>query len=104
MIVGTTGRILDLMNRKLIGGREGGDAIKLFVMHEADELLSRGLSLYIMNFYQTHIILLFFFFFFFLGFKEQIYDIFCWLGVGVQVVLTSETRPMELKEMMEVLF
>ena len=65
--VGTPGRIHDLMRRKQINGQ----TIKTIYLDEADEMLSAG-------------------------FKEQIYNIFHYLGTDVQVCLFSATLPEEI--------
>lgn len=68
MVVGTPGRVYDMMeNRRCLRP----DDIKLFVLDEADEMLSRG-------------------------FKAQIYDIFRLLPNDVQVALFSATMPTEV--------
>jgi len=67
MIVGTPGRVLDMMER----GKIHLDYIKMFVLDEADEMLSRG-------------------------FKDQIYDVFRKLPKEVQVALLSATMPAEV--------
>lgn len=67
VIVGTPGRIIDMIyNRKALNPRH----IKLLIIDEADEMLSRG-------------------------FKDQIYDIFQALNKDVQVGLFSATMPPE---------
>lgn len=67
IIVGTPGRVFDMITRKVINPRD----IKIFVLDEADEMLSRG-------------------------FKDQIYDIFRTLPGNIQVVLLSATMPTEI--------
>jgi translation initiation factor 4A len=67
IIVGTPGRVFDMITRKVIDPRD----IKVFVLDEADEMLSRG-------------------------FKDQIYDIFRTLPGNIQVVLLSATMPTEI--------
>merc|ERR1711916_49439 len=69
IIVGTPGRVFDMINRRALRV----DALKMFVLDEADEMLSRG-------------------------FKDQIYDIFCLLPSKVQVVLLSATMPADVLE------
>jgi len=69
MIVGTPGRVLDLIDK---GALDTCD-IKMFVLDEADEMLSRG-------------------------FKDQIYDVFRKLSREVQVALLSATMPDEVLE------
>jgi len=66
VIVGTPGRVLDLLSR----GYLDPSHIKLFILDEADEMLSRG-------------------------FKDQIYDVFQHLPSQVQVGLFSATMPPE---------
>ncbi|GFP85708.1 eukaryotic initiation factor 4a-9 [Phtheirospermum japonicum] len=67
--VGTAGRVLDLLRRQSLRA----DHIKMFVLDEADEMLSRG-------------------------FKDQIYDIFQLLPTQVQVGIFSATLPPEALE------
>lgn len=67
VIVGTPGRVFDMMNRNAIDP----NTIRMFVLDEADEMLSRG-------------------------FKDQIYDIFRLLPGDMQVVLLSATMPEEV--------
>jgi translation initiation factor 4A len=68
VIVGTPGRVLDMIaNRRAIDPR----TIKMFVLDEADEMLSKG-------------------------FKDGIYDIFRELPGEIQVVLLSATMPDEV--------
>jgi len=67
IIVGSAGRIYDMIRRKHINARN----INTFVLDEADEMLSRG-------------------------FKEQIYNIFQSFNEDVQVVLFSATVPDEM--------
>jgi len=69
VIVGTPGRVLDLLSR---GGLEPSK-IRTFILDEADEMLSRG-------------------------FKDQIYDVFQNLPHSVQVGLFSATMPPEALE------
>jgi len=69
VIVGTPGRVLDLLSR---GGLDPSK-IKIFILDEADEMLSRG-------------------------FKDQIYDVFQSLPQNVQVGLFSATMPIEALE------
>lgn len=66
VIVGTPGRVLDLLAR----GALDPSHIKIFILDEADEMLSRG-------------------------FKDQIYDVFQHLPANVQVGLFSATMPPE---------
>ena len=71
IIIGSVGRTYDMIRRRNIQMKN----IKLFVMDEADEMLSRG-------------------------FKDQIYDIFTHFKRGdVQVALFSATMPDEMLEM-----
>jgi translation initiation factor 4A len=69
VIIGTPGRVLDLLKRRII--RNGH--IKIFTLDEADEMLSKG-------------------------FKEQIYEIFQCLSKDVQVLLFSATIPNEIMD------
>lgn len=69
VVVGTPGRVYDMINRKVLRT----DAIKLFVLDEADEMLSRG-------------------------FKEQIQDVFKTVPLDVQVILLSATMPADVLE------
>jgi len=67
IVVGTPGRVFDMVNRQVLSLAD----VKLFVLDEADEMLSRG-------------------------FKDQIYDIFQHLPSKVQVCLFSATMPAEI--------
>jgi len=69
IVVGTPGRVLDLVQR----GALDPSNIKLFILDEADEMLSRG-------------------------FKDQIYDVFQVLPSQIQVGLFSATMPQEALE------
>jgi len=69
LVVGTPGRVLDLVQRGVLDPSH----IKLFILDEADEMLSRG-------------------------FKDQIYDIFTTLPPNAQVGLFSATMPAEALE------
>ena len=69
VVVGTPGRVFDMINRQALRTAE----IKMFVLDEADEMLSRG-------------------------FKEQIYEVFQRLPNNVQVVLISATIQDEVLE------
>jgi translation initiation factor 4A len=69
IVVGTPGRVFDMINRRALDTQH----VKMFVLDEADEMLSRG-------------------------FKDQIYDIFQLLPSSVQVVLLSATMPTEVLE------
>jgi len=64
VVVGTPGRVYDMLCRKVLRAA----AIKVFLLDEADEMLSRG-------------------------FKDQIYDIFTLLPSTTQVGLFSATMP-----------
>ncbi|CAB4063525.1 EIF4A [Lepeophtheirus salmonis] len=64
IVVGTPGRVFDMITREHLRTEN----IKMFVLDEADEMLSRG-------------------------FKEQIYDVFRHLNQDIQVVLMSATMP-----------
>lgn len=71
IVVGTPGRVFDVIeNRKVLDVAH----MKLFVLDEADEMLSRG-------------------------FKPQIYDIFCKLPSEIQVALFSATMPNDILEL-----
>jgi len=72
IVVGTPGRVYDMLCRNVLRP----DRIKLFILDEADEMLSRG-------------------------FKDQIYDIFQLLPSRVQVGLFSATMPQEALEITE---
>lgn len=67
IVVGTPGRINDMMKK----GFFKTDYLRLFVMDEADEMLSRG-------------------------FKQQIQDIFKYLPGDVQIALFSATMPNDI--------
>jgi len=69
VVVGTPGRVFDMLCRDVLRP----DHIKLFVLDEADEMLSRG-------------------------FKDQIYEIFTKLPPNVQVGLFSATMPPDALE------
>jgi translation initiation factor 4A len=69
VVVGTPGRVFDLTNR----GALKPNHIKMFVLDEADEMLSGG-------------------------FKKQIYDVFQLLPGSTQVVLLSATMPVDVLE------
>jgi len=69
IVVGTPGRVYDMLCRRVLRP----DHIKMFILDEADEMLSRG-------------------------FKDQIYDIFQALPPRVQVGLFSATMPPEALE------
>jgi len=70
VVVGTPGRVYDMINRRVLRM----DGIKLFILDEADEMLSRG-------------------------FKDQIYDIFQFLPSKVQVGLFSATMPADVLDL-----
>jgi len=69
IIVGTPGRVSDMIVRKALNPKN----IKLFVLDEADEMLSRG-------------------------FKEQIHDVFTKMPYSIQVILLSATMPTDVLE------
>lgn len=69
IVVGTPGRAFDMIQRRALKL----DAVQLFVLDEADEMLSRG-------------------------FKEQIYDIFKFLPETVQCAIFSATMPLDVLE------
>ncbi|EXJ81098.1 ATP-dependent RNA helicase eIF4A [Capronia epimyces CBS 606.96] len=69
VVVGTPGRVQDMIQRRVLKT----DNIKMFILDEADEMLSRG-------------------------FTEQIYDIFQLLPQSTQVVLLSATMPQDVLE------
>merc|ERR1711990_474900 len=69
IVVGTPGRVFDMISRRVLRVNE----IKMFVLDEADEMLSRG-------------------------FKDQIYDVFRTLNPNIQVVLLSATMPPDVLE------
>ena len=58
IIPGTPGRVFDMISRKVLRTYD----IKMFVLDEADEMLSRG-------------------------FKDQIYDVFRHLNSNIQVII-----------------
>ncbi|XP_054776842.1 eukaryotic initiation factor 4A-3 [Prosopis cineraria] len=70
VVSGTPGRVCDMIKRRTLRTR----AIKLLVLDESDEMLSRG-------------------------FKDQIYDVYRYLPPELQVVLISATLPHEILEM-----
>lgn len=72
VVVGTPGRVFDMINRKAFNV----DNIKMFVLDEADEMLSRG-------------------------FKDQIYDVFRHMPSNIQVILLSATMPVDVLEVTE---
>ena len=67
IVIGTAGRVFDMIRRKNLRT----DSIKLFVLDEADEMLSKG-------------------------FKDQIYDIFKYFNDNVQIALFSATMPEDI--------
>ncbi|CAH3028214.1 unnamed protein product, partial [Porites evermanni] len=69
IVVGTPGRVFDMISRNALQT----DTIKMFVLDEADEMLSRG-------------------------FKDQIYDVFQKIPSSVQVLLLSATMPQDVLE------
>jgi translation initiation factor 4A len=69
IVVGTPGRVHDMINRRALRT----NYISIFVLDEADEMLSRG-------------------------FKDQIYDVFKFMPQDIQVVLLSATMPGEVLE------
>ncbi|XP_008547801.1 eukaryotic initiation factor 4A-I [Microplitis demolitor] len=69
VVVGTPGRVYDMISRRALRTNN----IKLFVLDEADEMLSRG-------------------------FKDQIHDVFKLLPNEVQVILLSATMPADVLE------
>ncbi|WJX21703.1 RNA helicase [Trifolium repens] len=70
VVSGTPGRVLDMIKRRTLRTR----AIKLLVLDESHEMLSRG-------------------------FKDQIYDVYRYLPPDLQVVLVSATLPHDILEM-----
>ncbi|KAI8887722.1 ATP-dependent RNA helicase eIF4A [Backusella circina FSU 941] len=70
IVVGTPGRVFDMINNRRAFKT---DHMKMFVLDEADEMLSRG-------------------------FKDQIYDVFQLMPGSTQVVLLSATMPAEVLE------
>lgn len=69
IVVGTPGRVFDMIDRRYFKTHK----IKMFILDEADEMLSSG-------------------------FKEQIYNIFRLLPETTQVVLLSATMPQDVLE------
>mmetsp|Transcript_20725 Transcript_20725/g.15242 ORF Transcript_20725/g.15242 Transcript_20725/m.15242 type:complete len:404 (-) Transcript_20725:93-1304(-) len=69
IVVGTPGRVYDMINRRALRL----DSVSLFVLDEADEMLSRG-------------------------FKEQIYDVFKYMPETVQCAIFSATMPLDVLE------
>jgi len=70
IVVGTPGRVFDMINRRALHP----ETIRLFILDEADEMLSRG-------------------------FKDQIYEVFRYLPSTVQVGLFSATMPNDVLEL-----
>eukprot|EP01126_Amoeba_proteus_P016919 TRINITY_DN1795_c0_g2_i2.p1 TRINITY_DN1795_c0_g2~~TRINITY_DN1795_c0_g2_i2.p1 ORF type:complete len:423 (-),score=71.51 TRINITY_DN1795_c0_g2_i2:134-1402(-) len=70
VVSGTPGRVFDMIRRKNLRTRN----IKMLILDEADEMLSRG-------------------------FKEQIYDVYRYLPPLTQVILVSATLTREVLEM-----
>merc|ERR1711959_760478 len=70
LVVGTPGRVYDMLSKRHFRL----DNLQVFVLDEADEMLSRG-------------------------FKDQIYDIFKCLPPNVQVCLFSATMPPEILDL-----
>lgn len=84
VVVGTPGRVQDMIQRRVLKT----DSMKMFVLDEADEMLSVCLahtSRYMLTSQQR-------------GFTEQIYDIFQLLPQSTQVVLLSATMPQDVLE------
>ena len=86
IVVGTPGRVYDMLSRSALRTFEyfesmiflrffylDSKSIKMFVLDEADEMLSRG-------------------------FKEQIYDVFTTMPQNIQVILLSATMPNDVLE------
>jgi len=69
VVSGTPGRVCDMIKRRTLRTR----AIKILILDEADEMLSRG-------------------------FKDQIYDVYRYLPPELQVVLISATLPHDILE------
>ncbi|ONH65773.1 ATP-dependent RNA helicase FAL1 [Cyberlindnera fabianii] len=70
IVSGTPGRVLDMIKRRNLNTRN----VKMMILDEADELLSKG-------------------------FKEQIYDIYRQLPASTQVVVVSATLPRDVLDM-----
>ncbi|KAK4698182.1 translation initiation factor 4A, partial [Lecanoromycetidae sp. Uapishka_2] len=86
VVVGTPGRVQDMIQRRVLKT----DSMKMFVLDEADEMLSVIQSLDILSSHFTDS--------FKRGFTEQIYDIFQLLPQSTQVVLLSATMPQDVLE------
>ncbi|KAL1556941.1 RNA helicase [Salvia divinorum] len=69
VVSGTPGRVCDMIKRRTLRTR----SIKILILDESDEMLSRG-------------------------FKDQIYDVYRYLPPDLQVVLISATLPNEILE------
>ena len=69
VVVGTPGRVHDMISRRALNV----DQMKLFVLDEADEMLSAG-------------------------FKDQIYNVFKFMPESVQCAVFSATMPLEVLE------
>ena len=72
VIVGTPGRVYDMLKNRSLSSKE----LRMFILDEADEMLSRG-------------------------FEDQIYEIFQYVPKTCQTVLMSATMPPEALEMTE---
>jgi translation initiation factor 4A len=70
VVIGTTGRVYDMIRRKYLNTED----IKLFILDEADEMLSQG-------------------------FKEQIYNIFQHFNSNIQVAIFSATMPPDILDL-----
>jgi len=70
IIIGTAGRVYDMIKRRYIRTKH----MKLFMLDEADEMLSKG-------------------------FKDQIYNIFQHFNENIQVAIFSATMPCEVLEL-----
>ena len=75
VIVGTPGRISDLLNKEIINN----DTVKMIIIDEADDVLSTG-------------------------FRKQIKKIFSKVNKEAQVVLVSATIPPEMSSLFDVIF
>merc|ERR1711872_878249 len=67
IVIGTPGRVYDMMNRGFLKAEH----LKMFVLDEADEMLSRG-------------------------FEEQIRDVYKYLSPDAQIMFLSATMPKEI--------
>lgn len=70
IVSGTPGRVYDMIQRRTMKLH----SVKMLVLDEADEMLSRG-------------------------FKDQVYEIYRYLPFGMQVVIVSATLPQEVLDM-----